>query len=104
MYAVWPRHGTARVRGALPRRAGCDRQTLVTAVTQSRRSKLLLRVWFQAMWWLTNHKQRKGAQRLQRVLVLDSYRIAWTWLHKWSRIRRTASCGKSRVHGRVRAS
>ncbi len=44
-----------------------------------------LRVWFQAMWYLTNQKFGVSALGLQRVLGLGSYQTAWTWLHKLRR-------------------
>lgn len=60
----------------------CDLQTSVTAGTIFHRSRKSLRVWFRAMWYVTNQKHGVSALGLQRVLGLGSYRTAWTWLHK----------------------
>lgn len=63
----------------------CCRQTSVTAGTIFERTQKPLRVWFQAMWYLTNQKLGVSALGLQRVLGLGSYQTAWTWLHKLRR-------------------
>jgi transposase-like protein len=44
-----------------------------------------LRLWFEAIWYLTNQKSGGSALGLQRVLRLGSYRTAWSWLHKLRR-------------------
>ena len=41
-----------------------------------------LRLWFQAMWWMTKQKNGASALGLQRVLRLKQYQTAWTWPHK----------------------
>jgi len=41
-----------------------------------------LRVWFQAMWYVTSQKFGGSALGLKRILGLGSYQTAWTWLHK----------------------
>ena len=48
-------------------------------------SHLSLRVWFRAIWWVTNQKTGASALSLQRMLGLGSYRTAWTCLHKLRR-------------------
>jgi transposase-like protein len=60
----------------------CNRQTSVTAGTifNDRRKPLML--WFRAIWYVVNQKNGVSALGLQRVLGLNSYRTAWTWLHK----------------------
>jgi hypothetical protein len=63
----------------------CHRQTSVTAGTLFEGTRKPLRVWFQAMWYLTNQKFGVSALGLQRVLGLGSYQTAWTWLHKLRR-------------------
>jgi len=60
----------------------CDLQTSVTAGTIFQDTRLPLRLWFRAMWYVTNQKHGVSAVGLQRVLGLGSYRTAWTWLHK----------------------
>ena len=44
-----------------------------------------LRLWFQAMWSVTNQKHGVSALGLQRILGLGSYQTAWAWLHKLRR-------------------
>lgn len=75
-------------RGAWQDRAGrlicrtCRRHFRVTAGTIFHDSHLPLRVWFKAMWWMTNQKTGMSALGLQRALGLGSYRTAWLLLHK----------------------
>jgi len=58
-----------------------------------------LRLWFRAMWCVTNQKQGVSALGLQQVLGLSSYRTAWTWLH---RLRRAmVRPGRDRLTGTV---
>lgn len=90
---AWP------VRAGSLQCAACGRQTSVTAGTLFHRSKLPLRLWFRAMWWVTGHKHGTSALGLQRVLGLGSYRTAWTWLHKLRRA--MVRPGRDRLHGRV---
>ena len=42
-------------------------------------------MWFLAMSLVTSQKNGVSALGLQRVLGLDSYETAWTWLHKLRR-------------------
>ena len=44
-----------------------------------------LRLWFEAMWHITNQKYGANALGLQRALGLGSYHTAWKWLHKFRR-------------------
>jgi len=90
---AWP------VRAGILQCAACGRQTSVTAGTLFHRSKLPLRLWFRAMWWVTGHKHGTSALGLQRVLGLGSYRTAWTWLHKLRRA--MVRPGRDRLQGRV---
>ena len=62
--------------------AGCGRQTSVTAGTIFQDTRTPLRLWFQAMWWMTTQRNGASALGLQRVLGLKQYQTAWTWLHK----------------------
>lgn len=69
---------------------GCGRQVSVTAGTVFHGTRSSLRVWFQAMWWVTAQKNGASALGLQRILGLGSYETAWTWLHSpWSTVTRT---------------
>jgi transposase-like protein len=64
---------------------GCGRQVSVTAGTIFHGTRSSLRLWFQAMWWVTAQKNGASALGLQRILGLGSYETAWTWLHKLRR-------------------
>ncbi len=64
---------------------GCSRQTSVTAGTLFHNTRKPLRLWFEAMWHITNQKYGANALGLQRVLGLGSYHTAWKWLHKFRR-------------------
>ena len=57
----------------------------VTAGTVFEGSKVPLRVWFRAMWWVTNQKGGVSALGLQRMLGFGSYKTAWALLHKLRR-------------------
>lgn len=63
----------------------CGRQGSVTAGTIFHGTRSSLRLWFQAMWWVTAQKNGGSAMGLQRILGLGSYETAWTWLHKFRR-------------------
>lgn len=63
----------------------CHRDIRVTAGTIFQDSRLPLRLWFRAMWLLTNQKTGMSALGLQRALGLGSYRTAWICLHKLRR-------------------
>lgn len=62
--------------------AKCKHKTSVTAGTIFQDTSKPLKVWFLAMWYVTNQKQGVSALGLQRMLGLGSYRTAWSWLHK----------------------
>jgi transposase-like protein len=69
-----------------PLRCGkCRRDTSVIAGTIFADSHLSLRLWFRAVWWVTNQKSGVSAIGLQRMLGLGSYRTAWACLHKLRR-------------------
>src|SRR5208337_3194571 len=63
----------------------CNYQVSVTAGTIFQDTKMPLRLWFHAMWYVVSQKNGVSALGLQRVLGLGSYRTAWTWLHKLRR-------------------
>lgn len=62
--------------------AKCGYKTSVTAGTIFQDTKKSLRLWFHAIWHLTNQKYGANALGLQRVLGFGSYRTAWVWMHK----------------------
>ncbi len=63
----------------------CGYQASVTAGTLFHDTHKPLRLWFEAMWYVTNQKSGVSALGLQRVLGLGSYHTAWNWLHKLRR-------------------
>src|ERR1039458_3659928 len=73
------------VRTVLLRCRECRHQTSVTAGTTFQDTRTSLRLWFQAMWWVTTQKNGASALGLQRVLGLKRYETAWTMLHKLRR-------------------
>ena len=65
--------------------SSCQKQTSITAGTIFEGTRKPLRVWFQAMWYVTSQKFGGNALGLKRVLGLGSYQTAWSWLHKMRR-------------------
>lgn len=74
-----------RLKRGLFQCRGCDAMVSVTAGTVFHQSHLPLRVWFRAMWWVTNQKSGITALGLQQALGLGSYRTAWSCLQKLRR-------------------
>jgi len=79
--------------------AACGGQTSVTAGTIFQDTRIPLRVWFRAMWWVTTQKNGASALGLQRVLGLKKYKAAWTMLHKLRRA--MVRPGRDLLTGRV---
>ena len=77
--------GAWRTAGGLWMCQDCGRKTSVTAGTIFHRSRLPLRTWFAAMWFVCAQKNGVSALGLQRVLGFGSYQTAWAWLHKLRR-------------------
>ena len=65
--------------------ATCERRVSVIAGTIFQGTRKPLKLWFQAMWYVTSQKFGGNALGLQRVLGLGSYQTAWSWLHKMRR-------------------
>ena len=63
----------------------CGYQASVTAGTLFNDTHKPLRLWFEAMWYVTNQKSGVSALGLQKVRGLGSYHTAWNWLHKLRR-------------------
>ena len=63
----------------------CAHQSSVIAGTIFQDTHKPLRMWFQAIWYITSQKSGASALGLQRILGLGSYKTAWTWLHKLRR-------------------
>lgn len=60
----------------------CRHQTSLTAGTVLHRTRLPLRVWLLAIYFVGRHKTGISALQLQKDLGLGSYQTAWTLLHK----------------------
>lgn len=63
----------------------CERHVSATAGTLFGDTHKPLRLWFEAIWHVTNQKYGASALGLQRILGFGSYRTAWNWLHKLRR-------------------
>lgn len=77
--------GWATGRGFFVECAGCHYQASPTVGTIFERTRLPLKVWFRAMWLVTNQKNGMSAVSLQQQLGLRNYETAWTLLHKLRR-------------------
>ena len=60
----------------------CRYQCSVTARTVFHRTKIPLRTWFWAIFFVARHKQGISALQLQKDLGIGSYQTAWLMLHK----------------------
>ena len=66
----------------LIRCTACQHKISVIAGTIFQGTRKPLKLWFQAMWYITSQKFGGNALGLKRVLGLGSYQTAWSWLHK----------------------
>lgn len=64
----------------------CQKRTSVTAGTIFHDTRKPIRLWFEAMWYITSQKYGTNALGLQRILGLGSYSTAWKWLHRLRRV------------------
>jgi transposase-like protein len=76
---IWP------MKPPFYRCSQCGYDFSVTANTLFADTHKPLRLWFEAIWYITNQKVGASALGVQRVLGLGSYRTAWNWLHKLRR-------------------
>jgi transposase-like protein len=60
----------------------CRYQASVTAGTIFHKTRVPLRVWFLAIFFVARHKQGISALQFQRDSGVGSYQTAWTLLHK----------------------
>ena len=60
----------------------CEYKSSVISGTVFQDTVKPLKLWFRAMWYVTNQKHGVSALGLQRTLGLGSYHTAWAWLHK----------------------
>ena len=77
----------------------CGHQATVTAGTIFARTRVPLRLWFEAAWMMTSQKHGISALGVQRALGLGSYQTAWAMLHRF----RVAMVrpGRERLSGHV---
>ncbi len=73
------------MKTGLFRCTACKLKTSVVAGTIFQGTRKPLRLWFQAIWYITSQKFGGSALGLKRVLGLNSYQTAWSWLHKMRR-------------------
>lgn len=66
----------------LRRCQSCQFKNSVKAGSIFESSRLNLKIWFYAIWWVTSQKTGVSALGLQKILGLGSYRSAWLLLHK----------------------
>jgi len=83
----------------LIRCAACQHKISVIAGTMFHGTRKPLRLWFQAIWYVTSQKFGGNALGLMRVLGLGSYQTAWSWLHKMRRA--MVRPGRSPLYGIV---
>jgi len=76
---AWP------MKTGLLRCSICKHKVSVIAGTIFQGTRKPLRLWFQAIWYITGQKFGGSALGLKRVLGLNSYQTAWSWLHKMRR-------------------
>lgn len=88
-----------RTSRGLLRCSKCKRAWSLTAGTIFQDSRLPLRTWFRAAWWVTNQKSGISALGLQRLLGFGSYETAWACLHKLRRA--MVRLGREPLHGVV---
>ena len=62
--------------------AACRYQASLTAGTPFHGTRVPLRTWFLAMFFVARHKKGISALQFQRDTGLGSYKTAWTLLHK----------------------
>ena len=62
--------------------AKCHRQTSVTAGTIFHKTRLPLRTWFLAAYFMATHSNGMSALQLQSKLGIGSYKTAWLLEHK----------------------
>ncbi len=88
-----------QMRTGLIRCKACQYKASVIAGTIFQGTRKPLRLWFQAMWYVTSQKFGGNALGLKRVLGLGSYQTAWSWLHKMRRA--MVRPGRERLSGNI---
>jgi len=70
------------VRGGLYECGYCKYQVSVTSGTILQNTRVPLKTWFRAIWWLVGQKNAASPMELKRSLDLGSYKTAWTMLER----------------------
>lgn len=70
------------ISGGLYKCKNCGFKSSITAGTIFQDTRKPLRLWFRAIWYVTNQKYGISALGLQRALGLSSYRTTLRWMHK----------------------
>ena len=83
--ALWPRPVLPTQHPQAPTVQSSHRQTSITAGTIFHSTKLLLTVWFKAIYLMTQDKKGVSAMKLHRHLRI-SYNAAWRVRHKLMRV------------------
>lgn len=60
----------------------CEFKNSVKTNSIFEKSKIGLKLWFYAIWWITSQKNGVSALSLQRFLGIGSYETSWLLLHK----------------------
>jgi len=60
----------------------CQFQSTLFSGTVFEGSRLKLRLWYRAIWWMISQKHGTSAAGLQKGLGIKSYKTAWLLLHK----------------------
>ena len=89
------------MRSGIFRCVHCQHDASVIAGTIFQGTRKPLKLWFQAIWYVTSQKFGGSALGLKRILGLSSYQTAWSWLHKMRRAmvrpQREPLCGNVEV-------
>ena len=88
-----------KMANGLIRCSQCKQKASVFAGTIFHGTRKPLRLWFQAIWYVTSQKFGGNALGLKRALGLGSYQTAWSWLHKMRRA--MVRPGRDKLHGIV---
>lgn len=79
--------------------SACQYQCSVTAGTIFDKTRMPLRVWFSAAWYITSQKHGVSALGMKRVLGLGSYQTAWAMLHRFRKA--MVNPGREKLRGTV---
>ena len=96
---VCNRRKALRMSTGLFRCSVCKHKVSLIAGTIFQGTRKPLRLWFQAIWFVTSQKFGGSALGLKRILGLRSYQTAWSGIHKM--LRAMARPGRTPLSGTV---